>query len=131
MPSTAQAVGSDLHSPLEKNVYSSSDVRPSLDWLIDPLCKERFFAEFWETQPLVVRRNQKGYFAALLSLDEVDRAITTLNITYPNITLKNADKEVTPANYTSRNGVLDVVSVYQLFSEGSTSLASHYRRTSI
>ena len=114
------AIGLDLRSQLEKNVYSASDVRPSLDWLINPLCKEKFFAEFWESQPLVVRRNQKGYFASLLSLEEVDRAITTLNLTYPNITLKNAEKEVTPANYTVRNGVLDVASVYQLFSQGST-----------
>lgn len=101
-------------------MLASSDVRPSLDWLIDPICKETFFAEYWESQPLVVRRNQKGYFASLLSLDEVDRAITTLNLTYPNITLKNADKEVTAADYTAPNGGLDVASVYQLFSQGST-----------
>ena len=35
-------------------------------------------------------------------------------------TLKNADKGVRPADYTTRNGSLDVAAVYQLFSEGST-----------
>jgi len=81
--------------------------------------KETFFDKYWETQPLVVRRSKKDYFGSLFSLDEVDRAITTLNLTYPNITLKNANREVKAADYT-RNGALDVASVYQLFSEGST-----------
>ena len=98
---------------------SSSDVVPSLDWLISPIEKETFFDRYWEKRPLVVRRKQRDYFASLLSLDEVDRAITTLNLNYPNITLKNADKPVTAADYTVR-GALDVASVYQLFSQGST-----------
>jgi ribosomal protein L16 Arg81 hydroxylase len=99
---------------------SSSEVSPSLDWLIDPVPKEIFFNQYWETQPLVVRRNKKQYFGSLFSLDEADRAITTLNLTYPNITLKNANREVKAGDYTAGNGTLDVASVYQLFNEGST-----------
>ena len=98
---------------------SSSEVPPSLGWLINPVPKETFFDKYWETQPLVVRRGKNDYFGSLFSLDEVDRVITTLNLTYPNITLKNANREVKATDYT-RNGALDVASVYQLFSEGST-----------
>jgi ribosomal protein L16 Arg81 hydroxylase len=92
----------------------------SLDWLIHPIAPEAFFSEYWEQKPLVVRRGQKGYFSSLLSLDDVDRAITTLNLGHRNITLKNAVKEVTPADYTTKDGALDVAAVYQLFDEGST-----------
>lgn len=98
---------------------SASELPPSLDWLIHPVPKETFFNQYWETHPLVVRRGKKDYFGSLFSLDEVDRAITTLNLAYPNIALKNANREVNAADYT-RNGALDVASVYQLFSEGST-----------
>jgi ribosomal protein L16 Arg81 hydroxylase len=99
---------------------SSFEVPVSLDWLINPIPKAAFFKEYWEQNPLVVRRGQKDYFSTLFSLDDVDRAITTLSLTYPNITLKNASKEVTPADYTTAQGALDVAAVYQLFSEGST-----------
>lgn len=108
-----------FHPQPGETVSSSSELPSSLDWLIDPVSKETFFNKYWEKQPLVVRRNKKDYFGSLLSLDEVDRAITTLNLTYPNIALKNANREVKAADYT-RNGALDVTSVYQLFSEGST-----------
>jgi ribosomal protein L16 Arg81 hydroxylase len=105
---------------VEKRLSSDFEVPVSLDWLIHPTTKAAFFKEYWEQKTLVVRRDQQNYFSYLLSLDDVDRAITTLNLTYPNITLKNASKEVRPSDYTTGNGTLDVAAVYQLFSEGST-----------
>ena len=105
---------------MEKRSSSCLEVPASLDWLINPTTPAAFFNEYWEQKPLVVRRGRNDYFASVLSLDDVDRAITTLNLTYPNITLKNAAKEVRPTDYTAKNGSLDVAAVYQLFSEGST-----------
>jgi ribosomal protein L16 Arg81 hydroxylase len=105
---------------VKKNVPFLAEVRPSLEWLLNPVGKGTFFHQYWEKQPLVVRRGQPDYFASLLSLDDVDHAITTLNLTYPNITLKNVDKDVRASDYTARNGALDVAAVYQLFHEGST-----------
>lgn len=99
---------------------SDFEVPVSLDWLIHPTTEAEFFKEYWEQKPLVVRRQQADYFSSLLSLDEVDRALTTLNLTYPNITLKNAAKDLRPADYTTTNGALDVAAVYQLLNEGST-----------
>lgn len=99
---------------------SDFEVPVSLDWLIHPTTEAAFLKEYWEQKPLVVRRRQEDYFSCLLSLEDVDRAITTLNLTYPSITLKNTTKEVRPADYTTGNGTLDVAAVYQLFSEGST-----------
>jgi len=87
---------------VKKGLSSRLELPVSLDWLINPIPKAVFFKEYWEQKPLVVRRGQKDYFSSLLSLDDVDRAITTLNLTYPNITLKNAVKDVTPADYTPK-----------------------------
>lgn len=98
----------------------TSEVPASLDWLLNPITAVDFLKEYWEQKPLVVRRRQSAYFSSLLSLEAVDRAITSLNLAYPNITLKNAEKDVRPADYTARNGGLDVAAVYQLFHEGST-----------
>lgn len=105
---------------VEKRLPSRSEAAVSLEWLINPTTTAAFFEEYWEQKPLAVRRDRKDYFSSLLCLDDVDHAITGLNLTYPDITLKNAEKDVRPASYTTSNGTLDVAAVYQLFSKGST-----------
>ncbi len=94
--------------------------RPSLDWLISPVTKQQYFNDYWEKQPLVVKRNNPDYFRSLLSLDEIDRVITTLDRRYPDICLKNASRPIMAAEYSLAGGILDVAKVYQLFQEGST-----------
>ncbi|MGH9731298.1 MAG: cupin domain-containing protein [Candidatus Acidiferrales bacterium] len=96
------------------------ETRPSLEWLINPVSREAFFESYWEKQTLVVKRNQPDYFKSLLSLDEVDRVLTTLDRRYPDITLKNASREIKSADYTVDDDALDVARIYQLFGEGST-----------
>jgi ribosomal protein L16 Arg81 hydroxylase len=92
----------------------------SLEWMTSPVGKQVFFEEYWEKKPLVVKRRSPDYFSSLLSLDEVDRVITTLGLRYPIITLKNADQAVTSDDYTMQGDLIDVAKVYQLFEKGST-----------
>jgi ribosomal protein L16 Arg81 hydroxylase len=95
--------------------------QPSLEWLISPLSKEALFEEYWEKKPLVVKRGRPDYFELLLSLAEIDRVITTLDRSYPDITLKNANNPaLTDADYTLAGGTLDVARVYELFERGAT-----------
>ena len=92
-----------------------------LEWLIQPVTADRFFEEYWERRPLTVRRDRPGYYDELLSLDEIDRALTTLDLRYPNVVLKNSARDVAPDEYTVAGGeTLDVARLYQLFAEGST-----------
>jgi len=120
MPEKAQAcAGPEICFSTGGTLLPPPQFKPSLEWLIDPTPKETFFEKYWEREPLVVRRNQEEYFSLLLTLDEVDRAITTLNLTYPDITLKNADQDISSADYTV-GGALDVAAVYHLFKQGST-----------
>lgn len=94
-------------------------VKPSLEWLIHPTRKKEFFERYFERQPLVVKRNDAGYFGGLLTLDEIDRVLTTLDRGTNEIILKNARRELTEADYTVEEE-LDVARVCQLFGEGST-----------
>lgn len=109
-----------ISSQAGEELAASSGDRLSFEWLIGPIGREVFFEQYWEKQPLVVKRNQPDYFRSLLTLDEVDRALTTLDLRYPNVTLKNADRTITADDYTVRGESLDVAKVYQLFEEGST-----------
>lgn len=92
----------------------------TLEWLIQPITTDQFFDEYWEQRPLTLLRKCSGYYDALLSLDEVDRALTTLDLRYPNVILKNAARDVAAEEYTLDGGALDVARLYQLFAEGST-----------
>ena len=91
-----------------------------LEWLIQPVTADRFFEEYWERRPLTLCRNRPGHYDALLSLEEIDRVLTTLDLRYPNVILKNASRDVAPEEYTVAGGALDVARLYQLFTEGST-----------
>lgn len=68
----------------------------------------------------MIQRECTEYYRSLLSLDEVDRVLTTLDLRYPNVVLKNAARDVSSEDYTAHGGSLDVAKVYQLFAEGST-----------
>jgi ribosomal protein L16 Arg81 hydroxylase len=98
---------------------------PSLQWLIAPFGTSKFFQECWETRPLVVKRNQPDYFCSLLSFEGVDRVLTTLDLRYPNVSLKNADRSIAPADYVLGGDALDIAKVYQLFGEGATIILSY------
>lgn len=56
-----------------------SDVRRSYDLsrLISPVDVETFAREYWERQPLIVERNDAAYFRDLLSLEDVDRILSS------------------------------------------------------
>jgi mannose-6-phosphate isomerase-like protein (cupin superfamily) len=68
----------------------------------------------------VVQRDCAEYYRSLLTLDEIDRVLTTLDLRYPNVVLKNAAREVPSEDYTVHGSSLDMAKVYQLFAEGST-----------
>lgn len=105
---------------VEKNPIANPPGEPSLRWLISPVEKQQFFSDYWESRSLVVHRKQPDYFSRLLSLDEVDRAITTLDRRHPNTILKNAARDVGPSDYTVDGELLDVAALFQLFAGGST-----------
>ena len=106
--------------PELKRAVPSLSLESNLEWLISPVCRESFFRQHWEKQPLVVNRRNPDYFESLLSLDEVDRALTTLDLRYPNVALKDAKRNLSAAEYVVRGDALDIASVYRLFNEGAT-----------
>lgn len=114
----SSAAGSNAE--LEKPAGEDGAVEPSIEWLINPVEKKRFFQDYWEKQPLVIQRGRPLYLSSLLSLDEVDRVLTTLDRRYPDVVLKNASREIEPEEYTIDGETLDVARIYQLFAEGST-----------
>lgn len=88
--------------------------------LIHPVTVEEFFADYYEKKPLRIRRNDPNYFASILSLEEIDRVITTLGLSHPTVECVNALSPITSADYTFPSGMIDVTRLYQHFANGAT-----------
>ncbi|MGZ8783189.1 MAG: cupin domain-containing protein [Gaiellaceae bacterium] len=98
----------------------------ALSRAVEPLGVERFLAEHWEQQPLVVPRGEEGRFDDLLSTRDVEKLITETAIRTPAFRLVKAGETVggytadiawRPAPFT---GVADVRRVLQEFERGAT-----------
>ncbi|HID68042.1 MAG TPA: hypothetical protein EYP31_07250, partial [Roseibacterium sp.] len=76
----------------------------SFDWAIAPETPETFFAEYFEKKPLVIKRSQPGYYSDLLSCAEIDRVVSTMGLTHPEVTVTRADGNITPAEYAYETG---------------------------
>lgn len=100
----------------------------SLARLIAPTTISNFFEKYWEQDALVVHRDDRHYFDALLTLDEVDRVISTFNLSHPDITLANANRQVRTQDYTHPNGAIDVGRLYQQFATGGSIVMNQLHR---
>lgn len=96
--------------------------------LIWPIAPETFFSDAWEKQPLVVRRRDANVYRDLLSIDDVDEALTTLNLSYPEIRLARVDQPLDPGDYTFPDGRIDPLAVTKLFRSGVTIVFDQMQR---
>ena len=93
---------------------------------VEPFELERFLAEYWERQPLVVPRGEEGRFDDLLSTRDVERLVTETGLRLPAFRLVKAGETV--AGYTTDlswrpsafTGVADVHRVLDEFERGAT-----------
>jgi hypothetical protein len=96
----------------------------SFEWLIDPIVPSTFFAEFYEKEPLLIERRQPSKFASLLSIDAIDRYLSTTTPCRPDVFLVDAARDLKPDDYSFPNseppGRIDLPRAYQLFARGAT-----------
>jgi ribosomal protein L16 Arg81 hydroxylase len=96
----------------------------NFDWTIAPIAPATFFADHFEKKPLRVARNDPDYYGDLLSFDDIDRVVTTMGLSVPEITVTRSAGDITPADYAYESGFIDPVRVNQLFADGSTVILS-------
>jgi len=101
---------------MKQSAYEKYDLRT----ILHPVTPEEFFADYYEKKPLLIRRNDPNYFAALLTFEDVDRVITTLGLSHPAIEATNAAKPISSSDYTFPSGMIDATRLYQQFADGAT-----------
>jgi ribosomal protein L16 Arg81 hydroxylase len=90
--------------------------------LIAPVPLEEFFANYFEQKSLVVHRDQPAYFEDLLTLNDLDRVLTTLHLSAEQLDIVNttAGTTIKKSDYIKPNGIADPVRVAGLFANGGT-----------
>ena len=96
--------------------------------MVGPTPAATFFDQYWERDALVVHRDDPHYFDSLLTMDEVDRVITTYQLSHPDISLANANRQVRVQDYTYPSGVIDVARLYQQFATGGSVVMNQLQR---
>ena len=100
----------------------------SLGALLSPIGVQDFFADVWQKRPLIVNRDAASAFSDLLSLDDVDRVLTTLNLRYPEIRLVTSKGAPKADDYTFSDSRIDAIAVSKLFANGVTIVLDQMQR---
>lgn len=99
-----------------------------LEQVISPISPKVFFKTYWEKKPLVINRRNPNYYKELLTLEDIDQVITSLNLPFPEIELTNAKEQISRNQYTRGNNRIDVARLYELFADGATVILPHLHR---
>lgn len=92
----------------------------ALRHVVAPMETAAFLSGFWERQVLLIRRGDPGYYGDLLSLEDIDRVVTTLSLDNRDINLVDARRELKPQEYSYPSGMIDPARLFQLFADGAT-----------
>ena len=94
-------------------------------WVIDPMTPEEFQARYYERAVCHIRRGTPSYYADLLSIDHLDRVLTTGLAKHPEISLVQNEKTITSNEYVDEGGRVDPVRATRLFRQGATIIFTH------
>lgn len=72
----------------------------TLERLLAPMRASVFLDEYWEQRPLVLQRADPGYYADLLTAGDVDRLVTTSDLTYPEFRMVRSGTPLPLPDYT-------------------------------
>lgn len=88
--------------------------------LVAPIETSAFFADYFEMRPLLVARREPARFADLVTLDDIDRILTTHALRPPVIAAAAAGAPIDPAAFTRADGAVDVARLLALHDDGAT-----------
>lgn len=89
-------------------------------WVLGRPSSERFVQEQLGTTWLHARSDDRGRFADLLSLADLDEVLGRFGVRHPDIKLVRSDGAVPVSEYLWRDDMVDPARVARLFSEGAT-----------
>jgi JmjC domain len=92
----------------------------AFDRVIAPVPVERFLAEYHERQTLVLHRQHPEYYSDLVSVAVLDEFLSVRPPHRDRVFAVDARRKISPEEYLLPDDRVDVIRLYQLFSEGAT-----------
>jgi ribosomal protein L16 Arg81 hydroxylase len=93
--------------------------------VIHPMTPDEFQSRYYERAVCHIRRQDSSYFNDLLSIDQLDRVLTTGRARHPEISLVQNEKTITANDYVDDGGRVDPVRATRLFRQGATIIFTH------
>jgi ribosomal protein L16 Arg81 hydroxylase len=100
----------------------------SLEQLLSPIDSESFFQDYWETQPLIIPRNETGYYQQLFSVEAIDSVLLCSRFQPSDIRVVANQQEMLPAKYFKEEGSLNLNQLYKAYHEGHTLVVNGLQR---
>lgn len=101
-------------------------------WLEDPLGyligaerTDDFFARYYESEALIVAHEAPRRFAELVSIDDIDRIVTNVDLHEGQIDLADASRELSRDDYMDSGGLADRGAIADLHRAGATIILQH------
>ncbi len=96
-------------------------------WLIDPLGHligagriEDFLSRIYEREALVVAHDEPGRFDGLITIDDVDRIVTSVDLREGQLDLADASRKMARSDYVDAAGYIDRGSIADFHRGGAT-----------
>jgi ribosomal protein L16 Arg81 hydroxylase len=97
-------------------------------WLLAPLAPEEFERTYYGRQVCVIRREQRDYYASLLSLEALDGILRTHSARHPDIQVVKHGADIASASYANGQGAVDARKAASLFADGATLIFSYLQQ---
>jgi hypothetical protein len=94
-------------------------------WVIDPMSADEFQSRYYERAVCHIRRDNPSYFSELLTIDHLDRVLTTGLAKHPEISLVQNEKTIRSNEYADSDNCVDPVRATRLFRQGATIIFTH------
>jgi lysine-specific demethylase/histidyl-hydroxylase NO66 len=91
-----------------------------LGYLIGPAQVSTFFAASYERDPLIAAHRDARRFHGLLSVDDVDRIVTNMDLREGQLDLADASRQMTRSEYVDGAGYIDRGAVARRYRGGAT-----------
>ena len=76
-PAAGAPLPSFYASPAEASTDTREESRQKLEWLLSPMSPETFFEEYWEQQPLLIKRSDtdRAHYGSLFSKAAIEKLL--------------------------------------------------------
>jgi ribosomal protein L16 Arg81 hydroxylase len=103
----------------------------ALDRLLAPIASAAFVESYWEQAPLVVSRSKPDAFADLLSIEAIDRILSTMRLRGRDLRIAQEGSLLPTSSYCGSSDGEDNIDLYRafaLFSDGATLILNNAER---